>query len=185
MALVYDATKPNSAPGMEHIGAGGSVTHQRRGTGPVDIVLCLLQGAPNVIQLARRQVPASVSTTHFELGAEDLPTRMLRGRLVDANLAPVAAQTVRARRTGDELMVMLEATSQADGSFAIGPLPSGDYIVQMGSLRDAKTVGRGVVSSARDEDLGDGRTGQSDDGKRRNQIAKPMRTHGPPDQTRG
>jgi len=154
MALIYDTTKPNSAPGMERIGLKGSVRHQRRGTGPVDIVLCLLQGVPNVIQLARREVPPSVSKTHFELGAEDLPTRMLRGRLVDATLAPVAGQTVRARRVGGQLVVVLQTTSEADGSFEIGPLPGGNYSVEAGALGDSKQVGRRVVSSARDEDLG-------------------------------
>jgi protocatechuate 3,4-dioxygenase beta subunit len=60
----------------------------------------------------------------IRLAAADLPTARLRGRIVDANGAPLVA-TFTANRDRETAAHVAEAA--ADGRFELGPLPAGRY----------------------------------------------------------
>jgi hypothetical protein len=103
---------------------------------------------------ARRGVAAREREVVFDLQPAELPTRTIRGRLVDAQLEPrpgVAVTAVRA--DGNGLVVRCTASTAADGSFALGPLPAGSYRLTAGAPDAPRALATATVVD-RDEDLG-------------------------------
>lgn len=144
-------------PSIVPIQADGRGTHAPARNEPVDVVLCCMPGGRSIVQLATvRNVPPRQSTVAFELAPAQLPTRSIRGRLVDAQKAPVAGETIAATKaSADGLFVRLEATSDGNGGFVLGPLPAGDYTLFAGTLQNPTPIGTAVLTIARDEQLGD------------------------------
>lgn len=155
VAFVYQPAAPDGTPpSMVPIQAGRGQLTSREGT--VDVVLASLPGGTSLLQLAaRRGVAESESEVVFALRAEDVPRHSIKGRLVDAQQAPRAGETIAAQRVGGDLVVRLETKAASDGSFALGPLPAGDYVLRAGPLRGPRLVGRAVVTVERDELVGD------------------------------
>ncbi len=155
MAMVYHSATPNGPPGMVPF-QDGRATVQCSTTGPSSIVVTELRGRRNIVQLARAQVQPGERKVTIEIGEDQLPTRHVRGRIVDSQHAPQQGVTVAVRRMAtDGLISVLEGATGADGTFDLGPLPTGQYAVLVGELRSAKAVGQAVLTSARDEDVGD------------------------------
>ncbi|MBL9076654.1 MAG: sigma-70 family RNA polymerase sigma factor [Planctomycetes bacterium] len=158
MALLYpnplrDEVPPAMAPVRRHGTAVVSVPRD----GDVDVVLCTMPGGRSLLQLAAaRAVPPHQTEVVFELLPEQLPRRGIAGRLVDAQRAPLAGRTVTAARSdGSGLVVRLDATTAADGSFVLGPLPAGRYTLFEGVAGMPQQVGEAVLTTERDERLGD------------------------------
>lgn len=144
-------------PSIVPIQGDGKGEHAPLRTEAVDVVLACLPGGPSILQIAAvRNVPPSQRTVQFDLSPAQVPSRSIRGRLVDAARAPVAAATVVAMKaSADGLVVRVETTTASDGSFALGPLPAGEYTLLTGSLRDARPIGSAVLTPDRDEPVGD------------------------------
>jgi protocatechuate 3,4-dioxygenase beta subunit len=146
--------KDGDAPGMVLLHDGGSEVWPGKRTGPVDVVIARVLGTDLVQIAARRGVAAREREVVFDLQPAELPTRTIRGRLVDAQLAPVANAAIAADRLdGNGLVVHCEATTGADGAFALGPLTGGRYQL----TQDPKGRPRALATATvvdRDEDLG-------------------------------
>ncbi len=123
----------------------------------VDVVLCSGLGGSNLLQLAAvRRVPVDQHEVTLHLRAADLPLRSLTGRLVDAQQAPIAGASIAATKMDPRgLFVRLETVTGADGTFRLGPLPSGDYTLLEGTLQSPRAIGHAVRTIDRDEAVGD------------------------------
>lgn len=156
LAFAYAQGAADGAPpSMVPIQANGTgVLRERSAT--VDIVLAQMAGARSLIHLAaRRGVAVSEGEVVFDLHPEDLPQRSITGRLVDAQRAPRPGETVTAQRVGSDLVAHVESRTGDDGTFAIGPLPAGDYVLLVGPLPRPQTLGKVTLTVARDEDAGE------------------------------
>lgn len=144
-------------PQLVPIGPEGLGRYTGARNEPVDVVLAAMPGGQSLMQLAAvRNVPPNEQRVKFSLSSSDTPSRSIRGRFVDGTAAPLANATVAAMKNSAEgLVVRLETTTAADGTFAIGPLPAGDYTLLAGSLRDARPIGTAVLTPDRDENVGD------------------------------
>ncbi|MEO6596518.1 MAG: sigma-70 family RNA polymerase sigma factor [Planctomycetota bacterium] len=145
------------APAVVPIQANGIAEHTATRNQAVDVVITCMPGGRSMLQLAAvRGILASQDSVKITLQPQQLPTRSIAGRLVDAQQAPLAGRTtVAQRRDNSGLMVRCEATTAADGSFAIGPLPAGDYTLLEGPLQSPRVVARCTVTAERDELVGD------------------------------
>jgi len=158
VAFVTKTTLRNGEmPQLVPIEGNGLGAHTGPRPEPVDVVLAAMPGGTSLLQLAAvRNVAPSERSVRFVLSPGDVPKHSIRGRLVDRTAAPLANATVAAmKNSADGLVVRLETTTAADGTFAIGPLPAGDYTILEGSLRDARPVGTAVLTADRDENVGD------------------------------
>jgi hypothetical protein len=120
----------------------------------MDVVFARVHGADLVQIAVRRGVAAREREVVFDLQPAELPTRTIRGRLVDARSAPrpgVAVTAVRA--DGNGLVVRCTASTGADGGFALGPLPAGSYRLTAGPPDAPRALATATVVD-RDEDLG-------------------------------
>tara|TARA_R110002096_G_scaffold304756_1_gene499678 strand:- start:2142 stop:4673 length:2532 start_codon:yes stop_codon:yes gene_type:complete len=155
-ALVFTGVD-GAAPTMAAIDKDGKAEVDVDVDGPVDVTLTLLKGGSNMLQLARfAGVTISPDALPLELPADKLPIGSIRGRLVDDLNAPLAAKAVCIQRIDKSgLYSAIEVTTGADGTFAIGPVPAGNYHVKFGTLRKSTLLREATVSAAGDVHLGD------------------------------
>ncbi len=161
VAIVSNSTLRNGdTPQLVPIQGNGKGVGTGPRSEPVDVVLAHMPGGASLVQLAAvRQVPPSQAEVRFALGPREIPSRSIRGRLVDAQGGPVAGETVTAlKASADGLVVRIETQTSAEGAFVLGPLPAGDYMLQAGSWRDARPLHTAVLTADRDEDVGDRRS---------------------------
>lgn len=144
-------------PAIVSLQPDGTCTHNAPRDANVDVVICSMPGGPNMLQLAAvRSVPPEQSDVRFTLAAGDLPQRFLLGRLVDAQRAPLGGATIAATKIDPNgLFARLETVTAADGSFRLGPLPAGDYVLLEGAMQSPRHAGRATLTADRDEDVGD------------------------------
>tara|TARA_R110002072_G_scaffold299403_6_gene474973 strand:+ start:13132 stop:15663 length:2532 start_codon:yes stop_codon:yes gene_type:complete len=156
LALVYTG-RDGAAPAVTPIGKDGTAAVKVHADGPVDITLSIMKVGGGLMPLARfRGVTITPEVVALDLRANQLPIGSIRGRLVDERNAPLAAQTVCVQRVdASGLFSEIQATTGADGTFAIGPVPAGDYHVKLGSLLQLTLLREVTVSAAGDEHLGD------------------------------
>ncbi|MCR9246275.1 MAG: sigma-70 family RNA polymerase sigma factor [bacterium] len=155
-AFVYDLGAPDgSAPGLIPINRGRASYTGRR-LGNLRVVLAIMPGGRNMTQLADRVVEPGRKDVTFKLSAAELPMHHIRGRFIDQQFAPIVGETITARLTSPRrLVVSVAVTTNQDGVFTIGPLPTGDYTLWAGDMREAGQVGSTTVTSAGDADVGD------------------------------
>ena len=155
MAIVH-SNVDGAMPSMAVIDGRGKAQLELARSGPLTVTLATLVGN-QITQIARRSdVTADQTDVMFDLHAHELPRAYLRGRLVDAAVAPIAGATVHARRVDDSgLVAMLRTTTAPDGSFALGPLPAGHYRLSTGSAAGAQPLRNVQIVSADDAQLGD------------------------------
>ncbi|MGE3173693.1 MAG: sigma-70 family RNA polymerase sigma factor [Planctomycetota bacterium] len=150
----------NSAPSILPVN-GGEARFEGRRSGDVDVTAVVMVGGQQLMMLARLEaVPVSTDEVVLALRADQLPAHSLRGRFVDDQGAPrggveIAALGFGGAVGGQPLMVRREATTAADGTFAIGPLPAGSYQLTIGGMTQPRAIGVGVLTAAQDLDLGD------------------------------
>jgi hypothetical protein len=156
IVFVY-TDRDGTAPAMVPILPNGTAEVDVQRSGPIDVVLAVTPGGASIVQFARRDgVPANEAEVVFELGANELPNGSLRGRLVDELGAPRSAMSLHVNRlAADGLVVLVQGMTDAEGAFAIGPLPAGDYQVSTGALSQLRPVGKATLLGAGDEHLGD------------------------------
>ena len=157
MLLAYpNPLRDGEPPSMTALGADGTALLQLPRDGDLDVVLCTMPGGQSLVQIAAaRGVPPSQDEGVLELRPEQLPQRAITGRLVDAQRAPLPGRTLTAARTDGGLVVRVGTTTDADGAFAVGPLPAGDYMLMEGPPNAPRLVGRATVTVDRDEAIGD------------------------------
>jgi RNA polymerase sigma-70 factor (ECF subfamily) len=145
------------APSFVPMQANGEGVFEGARDTAVDVELCHMPGGNGFVKLAAvRSVAPSQTDVQFQLRAEQVPLRSITGRLVDDRRAPVAQATISATRNdASGLFARLEGTTGSDGTFRLGPLPSGDYqlVAQVGPRPDV--VGNAVLTLERDEAVGD------------------------------
>jgi protocatechuate 3,4-dioxygenase beta subunit len=149
--------RDGEAPSIVPIQADGTGELELVRDGNVDVILATLPGGMSLVQFAMvAGVPTNQQEVVFELRADQIPQRRIIGRLVDPRRAPVAGATVTASRVdADGLVVRLDATTASDGTFALGPLPGGDYRLYAGPARAPVAIGDATLTPDRDEQVGD------------------------------
>jgi hypothetical protein len=154
MVLVYDRSIASGAPSVLHLLPDGTGVYEGPRPGALDVVVATTPHAASIVQLARREeIAPGEREVRFELPAGELPVHHVRGRIVDGVRAPVSGVTVRAQRTDSpSLVVLVETTTAADGTFAIGPLP---YGLTTGSLTERTPVGDALLTADSDAHVGD------------------------------
>jgi RNA polymerase sigma-70 factor (ECF subfamily) len=102
-------------------GADGTFLLQQVGDEPCSVQVAL---GESVLREVRKVAPDTADLT-IRLGARDLPTAHLRGRIVDANgVAPEGSVSLLRDRVFSGAQVQIDP---ATGAFAFGPMPAGRY----------------------------------------------------------
>ncbi|MCA8952220.1 MAG: carboxypeptidase regulatory-like domain-containing protein, partial [Planctomycetes bacterium] len=158
-AYVYDLAQDSSAnqvPGIV-VFTGGAGRLENPPAGEAQIMVIVLLGeAGGHAQIAKQHIGAGEREVRIEIDAAALPSRTIRGRLVDDRRAPVANEAVVADRTdGNGLFAHVQGRTLADGRFEIGPLPAGSYSLAVLRGDHGEPIGSAVVTAAGDEDVGD------------------------------
>lgn len=155
-AMVY-AGGNGTAPSMAPIDKNGKAMLDIAASQSLQIKLVVMKGGRNIICLASfDDVQLSAEELTFDLLPEQLPVGSIKGRLIDAALAPVAAATIAVMRMDKPaLFIMHEVTTRTDGTFSLGPLPAGTYALREGPMTKATLLRTVTLSNAGDEDVGD------------------------------
>lgn len=155
-AMIYNGVD-GSAPVLAPIQKNGRATADITAKGTLQIKLVIMNGGRNMTCLATfDDVQPSPGELQFALRAEQLPVGSIRGRLIDDVQAPIAATAISIMRLDQPgLFVLQAATTKADGTFSVGPVPAGTYSLRTGPITKPSPLRTVTVTSAGDEDLGD------------------------------
>jgi len=155
-AMVY-AGGNGTAPSMAPVNKNGNAVVDVPASKSLQVKFVVMKGGRNIFCLASfDNVQPSTEKLTFDLLPEQLPVGSIKGRLIDDVQAPVAAATLSVMRMDKPaLFIVHEVTTNADGTFALGPLPAGTYALREGSMAQAKLLRTVTISAAGDEDVGD------------------------------
>lgn len=103
----------------------------------------------------RTDLPSGIEEVSVDIPVDDLPSARCRGRVLDASGLPVAGARVVAVRFSHVQATSAEASSDAEGRFAIGRLTRGIYGLRIEHGAQPTFLGDRELFAGRDEDVGD------------------------------